>query len=69
MRAAFVRILLRILRMLIKEVFLACVDMILQQAASAMGVFEGQGASAEGGEQGGRARAEEGAGGEGGLLD
>ena len=59
--------------MLIKEVVLSCVDTILQQAASAMGVgLEGQGASEGGGQGGlalGRAPAEEGAGGEGGLLD
>ena len=58
--------------MLIKEIFLAGLDMILQQAASWLGVLEGQEGergSAEGGEQGGgQALAEEGGVGEGGLL-
>ena len=74
MRAAIARFLLRIVRMLIKEIFLGCLDMILQQAASWLGVLEGQEGergSAEGGEQGGgqaEALAEEGGVGEDGLL-
>ena len=72
MRPEIARFLLKIVRMLIKEIFLAGLDMFLQQAASWFGVLEGQEGergSAEGGEQGGgQALTEEGGVGEGGLL-
>ena len=60
MRPEIARFLLKIVRMLIKEIFLAGLGMFLQQAASWFGVLEGQEGErgAEGGEQGGQAVAE-----------
>ena len=65
-RTVFIRILLRILRMLIIDAVLSCVDTAFQQAATAMG---GQGGlEGQGGVGVALAVAEERAGGEGGLV-